>query len=90
MPSPITITLSPELSEQVRARAASEGYSSEGEYIEEHLAEVVSLDPELENWLRTTGVARYDAYNADPKNTFTEEEVLGYVQDHLNPLRKTG
>ena len=90
MPEPLTITLSPELAEKVRARAASHGYASESEYVEDQIAEAVEEDPELEEWLRTVGVTRYDAYDADPTAVFTASEVLSYVEQHLRKARKAG
>jgi hypothetical protein len=90
MAQPLTITLSPELAEKVRDRAAVEGYSDESAFVEDHLAEAVTEDSELENWLKTVGVARYDAYDANPKDVFAEEEVLGHVRHRLNSLRKAG
>jgi len=87
MPEQLTITLSPELSEKVRAQAASHGYASESEFIEDNIAEAVEPESQLEQWLKTVGVARYDAYDANPNDVLTEEELLGQVHQRL---RKAG
>jgi Arc/MetJ-type ribon-helix-helix transcriptional regulator len=81
MQQPLTITLSPKLSEKVRAQAASHGYATEAEFVEEHLAEAVDTDPELEEWLRTVGVARYDAYDANPKGVLTGDQLRAALME---------
>jgi Arc/MetJ-type ribon-helix-helix transcriptional regulator len=90
MPQPLTITLSSDLAEKVRAKAAAQGYASEEEYVQEHLADIVSDDSDLEEWLKTVGAARYDAYDANPKDVLTEDQVLSHVEQHLRQLRKAG
>lgn len=81
MPQPLTITLSPELAEKVRARAAAHGYATESEYVEDQLAEAVDENPELEEWLRTVGVARYDAYDADPTAVLTGDQLRASIAE---------
>jgi plasmid stability protein len=90
MPQPLTITLSPGLSEKVRTQAAAHGYATETEFVEDHLNEAVHTDPELEEWLQTVGVARYDAYDKNPQDTFTAEQVLDYVHQRLTPPSEAG
>jgi len=90
MAEQLTVTLSPELSEKVRAQAASHGYTSESEFIEDNIAEAVEPESQLEQWLKTVGIARYDAYDANPNDVLTEDELLGYVQQRLQRLHKAG
>jgi Arc/MetJ-type ribon-helix-helix transcriptional regulator len=90
MPQPLTITLSPELAEKIRAQAASHGYSSESDFVEDQLSEALHSDEATEEWLKTVGVARYDAYDANPENVMTGDELLSRVHQHLRQLRKAG
>lgn len=71
----ITLTLSSDLIEKLRSRSASDGYANESEFLQDHLTEALEPDSELEHWLKTVGMARYDAYDANPKDVFTLEEV---------------
>jgi Arc/MetJ-type ribon-helix-helix transcriptional regulator len=84
----LTITLTTELAEKIRSRSASDGYANESEFLQDHLTEMLEPDSELEHWLKTIGVARYDAYDADPSKVHTSAEVLRAVEDRLN--RKLG
>jgi Arc/MetJ-type ribon-helix-helix transcriptional regulator len=88
MPQPLTITLSPELAEKVRARAASQGYASESEYVEDQITEAVEEDPDLERWLRTVGVARYDAYDADPHAVLSGDQLRARIAEQRERRRQ--
>jgi hypothetical protein len=84
MPEPLTITLSSELAEKVRLQAVAHGYASESQYVEEQMAEAVIADPELESWLAAVGVARYDAYDANPEDVLT----MSQFRDAITARRK--
>ncbi len=88
MPEPLTITLSPELSEKVRTQAASHGYTSEAEFVEDNIAEAVEPESELEQWLKTVGVARYDAYDAHPDDVLTGEELRAALAERRRTRSK--
>ena len=75
MAEQLTVTLSPELSEKVRTQAASHGYASEAEFVEDNIAEAVELESQLEQWLKTVGIARYDAYDANPDDVLTGDQL---------------
>jgi Arc/MetJ-type ribon-helix-helix transcriptional regulator len=87
MSEPLTITLSPELADKVRAQAAAHGYASESEYVEDQIAEAVHEDSDLEEWLRTVAVARYDAYDANPSVVLTVEELRARIAEHRGARR---
>lgn len=59
----LTITLPPDLSRLVKEKVASGGYESESEVIREGLRALQAQEAAVEEWLRTEGVARYDAYH---------------------------
>jgi Arc/MetJ-type ribon-helix-helix transcriptional regulator len=84
----ITLTLSSDLVEKLRSRSASDGYANESEFLQDHLTEALEPDSELEHWLKTIGVARYDAYDANPNDVYTSDEVLENVQARLAARQK--
>jgi Arc/MetJ-type ribon-helix-helix transcriptional regulator len=90
MPQPLTITLSPDLAEKIRVQAASQGYANETEFVEEQMAEAVDADPELEDWLRTVGVARYNAYDANPTDVLTGDQLRAALTERRQARSKAG
>jgi antitoxin ParD1/3/4 len=88
----ITLTLPKEAVERIRSKVASGEYASESDYVVAVLSDDFDLpdanDPELEHWLKTVGVARYDAYDANPNDVYTSEQVLQAVQNRLASRRK--
>jgi len=90
MPQPLTITLSPDLAEKIRVQAASQGYANETEFVEEQMAEAVDADPELEDWLRTVGVARYNAYDANPTDVLTGDQLRAALTERRQARSKVG
>jgi len=90
MPQPLTITLSPDLAEKIHVQAASQGYANETEFVEEQMAEAVDADPELEDWLRTVGVARYNAYDANPTDVLTGDQLRAALTERRQARSKAG
>jgi antitoxin ParD1/3/4 len=85
----LTITLPTELAQTVQSKVASGEFASESDLLRESLSKFFAPDPDLENWLKTVGVARYDAYDANPNDVFTGDQILQAVAEQLS-LRKTG
>jgi Arc/MetJ-type ribon-helix-helix transcriptional regulator len=75
----LTVTLPKDVADLVRSRMASGKYANESAVIEEALIETI-LPPiqadEMEEWLRTEGVRRYDAMRADPSIVISIEEAF--------------
>jgi Arc/MetJ-type ribon-helix-helix transcriptional regulator len=78
-------------------------YTTESEIIREGLRALSERNTALETWLRTEGVARYDAYKRDPRGRPAEKvfaqlrqhhakqaEVEPYFRDKPADLRVTG
>ncbi len=63
----LSITLPHDMAKAVKGRVASGAYATESEVIREGLRALNERDAALEDWLRTEGVARYDAYKRDPR-----------------------
>jgi Arc/MetJ-type ribon-helix-helix transcriptional regulator len=75
----LVIDLPTDIADLVRSRMASGKYANESAVIEEALIETI-LPPiqadEMEEWLRTEGVRRYDAMRADPSIAISIEEAF--------------
>ena len=61
----LSITLPHDMAKMVKDKVASGAYATESEVIREGLRALRTQDRALEQWLRTEGVARYDAYHRD-------------------------
>ena len=59
----LSITLPHDMAQLVKDKVASGDYATESEVIREGLRALRLQDAALEQWLRTEGVARYDAYH---------------------------
>jgi Arc/MetJ-type ribon-helix-helix transcriptional regulator len=81
-----TLTLSSDLIDKLRSSSASQGYANESELLQDHLTEALEPDSELEHWIQTVGVARYDAYDANPQDVYTVEEVRLAVAERRKAL----
>jgi Arc/MetJ-type ribon-helix-helix transcriptional regulator len=46
-------------------------------------------DPGLEHWIQTVGVARYDAYDANPSDVYTSDDVRRAVAERRAALDKS-
>ena len=86
---PITITLPPEMARGLKERVASGDYASESEVVREGLRALEAQEEAVERWLRTEGVARYDAWKASPKNTLTADEVRAGLKRKASRMRRT-
>lgn len=84
----VSVTLPDDVAARMRARVASGQYASESEVVREALDEFDDKDriyeERLERWLRTEGVAAYEAWKANPDDVFTVDEV----REHLRARRE--
>src|SRR5256885_11434474 len=62
----LSITLPHDMAQMVKEKVSSGDYATESEVIREGLRALRSQEGALEQWLRTEGVARYDAYRRNP------------------------
>jgi antitoxin ParD1/3/4 len=77
----LSITLPRDMAKAVKDKVASGAYATESEVIREGLRALSEREAALENWLRTEGVARYDAYKRDPW-TEPAKEVFAQLRRH--------
>lgn len=79
----LSITLTHEMAELVKEKVANGGYATESEVIRDGLRALQERDAAVEQWLRTEGVARYDAYHADPSRGLSAEETWTELKAHM-------
>ena len=78
----LSITLPLAMAQRVKSRVASGDYASESEVIRDGLRALESQDAAVEEWLRTEGVARYDAYHRKPERGRPATEVFDRLRAH--------
>jgi putative addiction module CopG family antidote len=80
---PITITLPAAMAKKVKARVASGDYESASEVIREGLRALDAQEAALEEWLRTEGVKRLQAYKANPQDTSSAKDMRARLDAHM-------
>ena len=78
----LSITLPHDMAKMVKDKVASGDYATESEVIREGLRALTARDGAAEEWLRTEGVARYDAYRLDPSVARPAAEVFARLRVH--------
>lgn len=76
----LNVTLPPDFAEMVHDKVASGSYASESDVVSAGLRALQAQESGLENWLRTEGVARYDAFHRGGGDGRTAEEVLEHLR----------
>jgi putative addiction module CopG family antidote len=76
----LSITLPHDMAKMVKDKVASGDYATESEVIREGLRALKARDSAAEEWLRTEGVARYDAYRHDPSAAHPAAEVFARLR----------
>ncbi len=71
----LSITLTHEMAQMVRAKVESGEYASESEVIRDGLRSLQLQERALESWLREQAVPAYDAIKAHPESAVSVEEV---------------
>ena len=75
------ITLPHDMAKAVKDKVTSSAYATESEVIREGLRALNERDAALEDWLRTEGVARHDAYKRDTRG-WPAEKVFARLRQH--------
>ncbi len=70
------------MAQLVKEKVASGAYATESEVIREGLRALSARDAAEEEWLRTEGVARYDAYHRSPRRGRPAAEVFARLRAH--------
>jgi antitoxin ParD1/3/4 len=80
----LSVTLPRSMARMVKDKVKSGAYATESEVIREGLRAIQVQDAALEQWLRTEGVARYDAYHRDPSRGRPASEVFDRLRAHAD------
>lgn len=83
----LSITLPHEMAKLLKDKVASGAYATESEVVREGLRALGERDAALENWLRTEGVARYDAYKSNPRGCPAEQVFTRLRQHHAKRVK---
>ena len=80
----LSITLTHAMAQAVKDKVASGAYATESEVIREGLRALEVQEAAVEEWLRTEGVARYDAYHRSrrPNRGRPAAEVFARLHAH--------
>ena len=79
----LSITLPHDMAQLIKNKVASGGYATESEVIRDGLRALQERDAAIEQWLKTEGVARYDAYREDPSRGASADEALAELRIHM-------
>lgn len=71
----LSITLSNDMADTVRAKVASGEYATESEVIRDGLRALQARDKVVEQWLQSQAVPSYDALRADPSRAVPIKKV---------------
>jgi antitoxin ParD1/3/4 len=85
----LSITLPHDMAKAVKQKVTSGAYATESEVIREGLRALNERDSALESWLRTEGVARYDAYKRDPHGRRAEKVFARLRQHHTKRVKRS-
>jgi putative addiction module CopG family antidote len=86
----LSITLPHEMAKAVKEKVASGAYATESEVIREGLRALGEREAALEDWLRTEGVARYDAYKRHPRGRPAAKVFARVRQHHAKRSKRPG
>ena len=84
----MSITLPLEMAKMVKSKVASGAYATESEVIRDGLRALQEREAAMESWLRTEGVARYDAYQADPARGMPADRTWREISQHMRTRPK--
>jgi antitoxin ParD1/3/4 len=85
----LSITLPLDMAQLVKDKVASGAYATESEVIREGLRALSARDAAEEEWLRTEGVARYDAYHRKPLGRPVAEVFAQLRAHHAKTTKKS-
>lgn len=86
----LSITLTHEMAEMVRAKVESGEYASESEVIRDGLRALHKEDQAIEDWLREQVADAYDAMQADPSRAISMKNVRASLAAARKSLLKAG
>ncbi len=85
----LSIALPHHMAQMVKEKVSSGAYATESEVIREGLRALRLQDGALEQWLRTEGVARYDAYHRDTGGGRPTAEAFARLRTRVGKKQRT-
>ena len=85
----LSITLPHDMAQMVKKKVSSGAYATESEVIRDGLRALRLQDGALERWLRTEGVARYDAYQHDAGGGRPGAEAFARLRARVGKKERT-
>ena len=76
----LSVTVPHDMARMIKDKVKSGAYATESEVVREGLRALAARDAALEQWLRTEGVARYDAYHRDPSGGRPASDVFARLR----------
>lgn len=86
----LSITLTKEQAQMVKAKVESGEYASESEVIREGLRYLQERDRAFEKWLREEVVPAYEEWKADPSTAIPLDQVVAELRAHHGRRMKAG
>jgi antitoxin ParD1/3/4 len=83
---PLTITLTLEMAQMVKAKVSSGEYATESEVIRDGLRTLAARDAALEKWLSEEVVPTYNRYKANPKSAVALDEAFEGFDNRISDL----
>jgi len=84
----LSVTLPHEMAKMVKEKVRSGAYATESEVVRDGLRALQTQEAALEEWLRTEGVARYDAYHRQPRGRPAEDVFTSLRARHAASAKK--
>jgi putative addiction module CopG family antidote len=78
----LSITLPRRMAQMIKQKVKSGAYATESEVIREGLRALDAQEAAIEDWLRTEGVARYDAYHRGTSKGRPATDVFADLRAH--------
>jgi antitoxin ParD1/3/4 len=79
-----TVTLPDDLEAALAAKLRAGEFNSMAEALQEGVRALLARNDTAEAWLGTEGVARFDAYMANPENSLSPEDLRARLNAHMD------
>ena len=86
----ITVTLPQDIADLIRSKVSAGEFASESELLQASLIDFLlppTKSSELEAWLKTEGVRRYQNSLANPQAMLTADEMYAAIEEELDAIR---
>jgi antitoxin ParD1/3/4 len=84
----LTIDVPEEVARHIQAKVESGAYPDESAFVSEAIRHSISEEVETERWLRDEVLPTLEAYDRNPDDVLTGEDVFRSVTEHLLKLER--